>query len=506
MRKPIVLYNTSIDAILTNKEQYLKKMRNVFEIFEGRKDVTLLWRPHPLLYNTIKTMLPALQDEYVNLVKWYKECQIGIFDDTSDLNRALAISDAYYGDGSSLVELYGLLHKPILVQNPNVEEKCYGYVPGVALKVMLSLDDNNFFGLTRAGGMAFVMEDDMRIIKFDDFELNDKELVDRIFSSVIKKEECLFLVLNNKPIVVKYDWKMKRSEKIFVENESEGRYEVFKDETNVYLIGLETMNVYRYDMCRNIFILIKAENKEVDLWCNKSLFNVRKMVFYDKKRLTLCIYDIQANDWIIVTDIPTKIMYILETEEEIWVATEQNELYRKQNSDGCWERILFTVPAQIDMLIDRGEFVFVFFNRGNTYLEINKKTIMCMEKSLEVLCDDLYHRFAKIDENRICIFHYSPNQYDYIWQGEGDSYSILNMLNYNVEKKYDFFKVFREKCNCSKLEVDNRMKMGNGQFLSEYDERTLVGFLEWLCMQNRKNCNNILKNHGETIHKFIMNL
>lgn len=202
MRKPIVLYNTSIDAILTNKEQYLKKMRNVFEIFEGRKDVTLLWRPHPLLYNTIKTMLPALQDEYVNLVKWYKECQIGIFDDTSDLNRALAISDAYYGDGSSLVELYGLLHKPILVQNPNVEEKCYGYVPGVALKVMLSLDDNNFFGLTRAGGMAFVMEDDMRIIKFDDFELNDKELVDRIFSSVIKKEECLFLVLKDRKSVV----------------------------------------------------------------------------------------------------------------------------------------------------------------------------------------------------------------------------------------------------------------------------------------------------------------
>ena len=40
-----------------------------------------------------------------------------IFDDTADMNRAIAISDAYYGDPSSLVELYKKTGKPIMIEN-----------------------------------------------------------------------------------------------------------------------------------------------------------------------------------------------------------------------------------------------------------------------------------------------------------------------------------------------------------------------------------------------------
>jgi len=46
----------------------------------------------------------------------------GIFDDTPDLHRALAWTDAYYGDSSSLVALYEYTKKPIMIQSLRVFE------------------------------------------------------------------------------------------------------------------------------------------------------------------------------------------------------------------------------------------------------------------------------------------------------------------------------------------------------------------------------------------------
>ena len=58
-----------------------------------------------------------------NREKQYIEEGWGIYDDTADMDRAIIISDAYYGDGSSIVQLYEKLEKPIMIQNVNVLEK-----------------------------------------------------------------------------------------------------------------------------------------------------------------------------------------------------------------------------------------------------------------------------------------------------------------------------------------------------------------------------------------------
>ena len=39
------------------------------------------------------------------------------------MDRSIIISDAYYGDPSSLVQLYEKLEKPIMIQNVDVLEK-----------------------------------------------------------------------------------------------------------------------------------------------------------------------------------------------------------------------------------------------------------------------------------------------------------------------------------------------------------------------------------------------
>ena len=116
--KKIIFYNTSIGALLENEEKMLEKMRSVFRTFqEQQEEVALLWRPHPLLGNTIKSMKPQMREAYERLVQEYRIAGWGIYDDTADLDRAVILSDAYYGDWSSVVRVYQETGKPVMIQN-----------------------------------------------------------------------------------------------------------------------------------------------------------------------------------------------------------------------------------------------------------------------------------------------------------------------------------------------------------------------------------------------------
>ncbi|MCM1261877.1 MAG: hypothetical protein NC313_04075 [Butyrivibrio sp.] len=122
-RKKVIFYNTSINALLHHNEDMLKKMQYVFGIFKEHQDeVALLWRPHPLIQATVSSMRPMLWAEYEKLLIQYKEEGWGIYDDTADLNRAIEISDAYYGDASSVVQLYQKTGKPVMMQNVEILE------------------------------------------------------------------------------------------------------------------------------------------------------------------------------------------------------------------------------------------------------------------------------------------------------------------------------------------------------------------------------------------------
>ena len=120
-RKLVILYNNSISTLLRESDRILEKMRNIFAVFETyREEIAILWRPHPLIEATIKSMRPQLWQEYGALVESYKAKHIGIYDDTADLDRAIVLSDVYYGDPSSLVTLCRAIDMPVMIQNPAV--------------------------------------------------------------------------------------------------------------------------------------------------------------------------------------------------------------------------------------------------------------------------------------------------------------------------------------------------------------------------------------------------
>lgn len=116
--KKIVLYNTTVSGLLEHSERYIAKMMDVFRIFEKNKEhVMLLWRPHPLIQATISSMRPELWEAFQKVKKEFLEAGWGIYDDSADLDRAIVLSDAYYGDGSSVVHLCQRVKMPVMIQN-----------------------------------------------------------------------------------------------------------------------------------------------------------------------------------------------------------------------------------------------------------------------------------------------------------------------------------------------------------------------------------------------------
>lgn len=122
--KKVVFYNTCVKAMLCQEEKWIDKIENVIKIFKDNQEETaLLWRPHPLIESAVKSLRSDLLERYLGIRDRYIEEGWGIYDDTADLNRAIAVSDAYYGDRSSVVQLYKQTGKPIMLQDV---EKLYG--------------------------------------------------------------------------------------------------------------------------------------------------------------------------------------------------------------------------------------------------------------------------------------------------------------------------------------------------------------------------------------------
>lgn len=119
--KKIVFYNTCISTFLRYDEKWIEKVENTLQIFRENKDeMVLLWRPHPLTESTMQSMRPGLLESYRVIRDQYIEEAWGIYDDTAELDRAIILSDVYYGDPSSVVKLYKQTGKPVMIQNVNI--------------------------------------------------------------------------------------------------------------------------------------------------------------------------------------------------------------------------------------------------------------------------------------------------------------------------------------------------------------------------------------------------
>ena len=117
-KKKVVFLNTHLMNLMQKfSDNFFLKIEAIFKTFKEKKDVVLLWRPHPLSMEAARSMNPEVAERYAELVERYKREGWGIYDETPDLHRAIAISDAYYGSYSSVAEMFKKAGKPVMIMN-----------------------------------------------------------------------------------------------------------------------------------------------------------------------------------------------------------------------------------------------------------------------------------------------------------------------------------------------------------------------------------------------------
>lgn len=160
--RKIILYNTSVQAAMEHHGTVNQKLRYVFSQFRDRKDVVLWWRPHPLMKACLGSVTPDALPEYERIEQEYQKAGWGIFDDTPELHRAICYSDAYYGDASSVVQLYQKTEKPVMIENmETISKESFtnkNFLDYIAFEDFIA-DENDFWFLSGAeDGYTFLFK------------------------------------------------------------------------------------------------------------------------------------------------------------------------------------------------------------------------------------------------------------------------------------------------------------------------------------------------------------
>ena len=119
--KKVILYYNSMSCIAQYKDRYIDKVNSVFELFEENTDrITVIWVIDRDLY-VLKTGVykgyKETVNEFTGIVKKYSELNNIILyaEDTPD--KAVAISDAFYGDRGVLMNRFRRTGRPVMIQN-----------------------------------------------------------------------------------------------------------------------------------------------------------------------------------------------------------------------------------------------------------------------------------------------------------------------------------------------------------------------------------------------------
>lgn len=114
-RKFTILLDTTIEILLKKRNFMLDKIGDIIDFVENHNDLSLIWRPHPLIKSALVNSCPELLTTYNGLVNRCKKLNNCIFDDTNDMHTAIAWSDAFMGKYGSMIELYRVTKKPTIM-------------------------------------------------------------------------------------------------------------------------------------------------------------------------------------------------------------------------------------------------------------------------------------------------------------------------------------------------------------------------------------------------------
>lgn len=116
--KKVFLLNVSLAFILHDTNLILEQLEGLAAMFEQTPGIAVLYRPHPLLRQTLRSMRPDFLERYDAFTGRLSRLSNAAIDTSPDFHASLAASHAYIGSNSSIVPLYALTQKPLYLLTP----------------------------------------------------------------------------------------------------------------------------------------------------------------------------------------------------------------------------------------------------------------------------------------------------------------------------------------------------------------------------------------------------
>lgn len=114
----VLLYHVNAGRLVTYGQQYFDKMDKVFATFkENRDKMTILWHMNPEGVSLLHTEYPETGTKIHDMIERFRKEDLGIYLESDDITKAVAVADAYYGDRDNIMYRVMKLGKPVMLQN-----------------------------------------------------------------------------------------------------------------------------------------------------------------------------------------------------------------------------------------------------------------------------------------------------------------------------------------------------------------------------------------------------
>ena len=497
--KKVIFYNTGVTSLLRGQEKRIEKMKWVFETFKKYPEVVLWWRPHPLELSTVQSMLPDLEEQYREVRKQFEEENIGVLDESADLNRAIAISDAYYGAGSSIASLYRAVKKPVLYENnrvKRVEDTTFlpatlcikdGFIWFIQLysnklvkvdrntfevKKMISIPFepsyksrvHNYHIIDVGNSLLLLLEKSKQIYEYeietDVIKVHKPEVNNFIFHNevVIEKNGNLLMFPYGSKDILEYDYRINTTtKKKFIQNNIKAAkcYEIIG--TKVYMTDSGSNTIYKYDTVNCSYISASIGEKESRYWGVKKVGRYFVLPHLEKKAITL--WDEVSGEITKLTVFPEHYKYL---EEYAYL-----DMFEKDGNVYIFPfygNMILKVDVENKMIAQA--FTSVFFNADyNTTSEnFSRETYLCAKRHKEYIYAYAFYKkcwqifdLSTMNVKDSALFEIKEPEYKKMIEQlledetaeesfcEGESFLVCSLDNYikNLKDNYTYVK-FRD--------------------------------------------------------------
>ncbi len=492
--RKVYFYNTSISGMLLNTENFLLKMQYVFQCFEKRDGVCLLWRPHPLLESTFRSMRPQYLQVFEALKTLFIERNTGIFDDTPDVTDSIALSDAYVGDaGTSVTSLFGMAGKPVFILNNRIHSEPAEDSWRGEIDMMFNYLEKDRFEITRDNRL-YVSQPYQYDYKFF-AKLSERDYgsdYTAVYEIDGKRYACPsntqdILVIGDKGIEkrIELDKKVEEGQTFYVS---------WKYDRYLLLLPIKYPAVVRYDTAAGKIRYFKertevfVRQKDGQYIVGGSL--IHRGTLYIASPVDNMVYTLQIESGVTeIIELPAKhaggYMNLLAYREDIWFLPFKGRVIVRWNpvtgvvreytefpagfqgihpKDGCEsEEYLFGMPAFYK------EWMYLPPNWGNMYLKLNIDTGECVQWN------------PPFEEGEGKEYFFTTAKSNFLLRDAEDESSELKIYSYPGRKLYS---IRPEENTCREIEIRfdieelRKQKEGFYEFSQE---------LKYVCVENSFN-------------------